>query len=40
LVIKASLTHSNKALELTVKGMDNVFNSLFKELKKYSHLLY
>jgi hypothetical protein len=27
-------------LELTVKGIDNVFNSLFNELNKYSHLLY
>lgn len=38
--IKTYLTHSSKALELTVKGIDNVFNSLFNELNKYSHLLY
>jgi hypothetical protein len=38
--LKASLTHSSKALELTVKGMDNIFKSLFELLNKYSHFLY
>lgn len=40
LKIKVSLTQSSKALELTVKGMDNVFNILFKLLNNYSHFLY
>jgi hypothetical protein len=38
--IKAYLAESNNTLTLTVKGIDNVFNSLFPLLKKYSHFLY
>ena len=37
--IKAFLTHSNTAFELTVKGMDNVLN-LFNYLNKYVCFLY
>ena len=38
--IKAHLAESTKTLTLTVKGIDNVFNSLFPLLKEYSHFLY
>lgn len=38
--IKTSLVKSTKTLTLTVKGIDNVFKSLFPLLEKYSHFLY
>ena len=38
--IKASLAKNTKTLTLIVKGIDNVFNSLFPLLKEYSHFLY
>lgn len=38
--IKTSLVKSTKTLTLTVKGIDNVFKSLFPFLEKYSHFLY
>jgi hypothetical protein len=38
--IKTSLEISSNTYTLTVKGINNVFNSLFPLLKKYSHLLY
>lgn len=38
--IKTSLDKSNKTFSLTVKGIDNVFKSLFPLLEKYSHFLY
>lgn len=38
--IKAHLDKSANTLILTVKGIDNVFNSLFPLLKEYSHFLY
>ena len=38
--IKASLYTSTNTYTLTVKGVDNVFNSLFPLMKKYSHFLY
>jgi hypothetical protein len=38
--IKASLEKNSKSFTLIVKGIDNVFNSLFKLLKEYSHFLY
>jgi len=38
--IKAQKDKSANTLILTVKGIDNVFNSLFPLLKEYSHFLY
>jgi len=38
--IKTSLVKSTKTLTLTVKGIDNVFKSLYPLLEKYSHFLY
>nr|YP_009741049.1 Homing endonuclease [Fusarium pseudograminearum]YP_010390553.1 homing endonuclease [Fusarium acaciae-mearnsii]YP_010390719.1 homing endonuclease [Fusarium austroamericanum]YP_010390776.1 homing endonuclease [Fusarium boothii]YP_010390876.1 homing endonuclease [Fusarium cortaderiae]YP_010390930.1 homing endonuclease [Fusarium louisianense]YP_010390981.1 homing endonuclease [Fusarium meridionale]YP_010391033.1 homing endonuclease [Fusarium mesoamericanum]YP_010391144.1 homing endonuclease len=38
--IKANLDKGTNTFTLTVKGIDNVFNSLFPLLKKYSHFLY
>lgn len=38
--IKAFLEKNSKSFTLIVKGIDNVFNSLFKLLKEYSHFLY
>jgi hypothetical protein len=38
--LKASLSKGNKTFNLTVKGIDNVFNNLFPLLEKYSHFLY
>jgi len=38
--IKTSLEKGANTYTLTVKGMDNVFNSLFPLLKNYSHFLY
>lgn len=38
--IKASLYEDSKVFTLTVKGMKNVFDSLFPEFEKYFHLLY
>lgn len=38
--IKTCLAKSNKTFYLTVKGIDNVFKSLFPLLEKYSHFLY
>jgi hypothetical protein len=38
--LKASLVESNKTFNLTVKGIDNVFNNLFPLLKSYSDFLY
>jgi hypothetical protein len=38
--IKASLVKGKNTLTLTVKGIKNVFNSLFPLLKEYSHFLY
>ena len=38
--IKTSLVKSTKTLTLTVKGIDNVFKSLFPLLEKYSHFLF
>lgn len=38
--IKTSLERSTKVISLTVKGIDNVFNSLLPYLEKYSHFLY
>lgn len=38
--IKTSLVKSTKTFSLTVKGIDNVFKSLFPFLEKYSHFLY
>lgn len=38
--IKTSLVKSTKTLTLSVKGINNVFKSLFPLLEKYSHFLY
>ena len=38
--LKASLSNQATTFELTVKGLDNVFTSLFKLLVKYHHFLY
>lgn len=38
--IKTSLVKSTKTFSLTVKGIDNVFKSLFPFLEKNSHFLY
>lgn len=38
--IKTSLEKGVNTYTLTIKGINNVFNSLFPLLKKYSHLLY
>ena len=38
--IKTSLDKGAKTYTLTVKGINNVFNSLFPLLKNYSHFLY
>ena len=38
--IKTSLEKSANTYTLTVKGINNVFNSLFPLLKNYSHFLY
>lgn len=38
--LNASLFKSKNVLQLTVKGVDNVFNNLFPLLEKYSHFLY
>lgn len=38
--IKTSLVKSTKTFSLTVKGIDNVFKSLFPLLEKYSHFLF
>jgi hypothetical protein len=38
--IKTSLEKSDATYTLIVKGINNVFNSLFPLLKKYSHFLY
>jgi hypothetical protein len=38
--IKSNLIKSTKTFVLSVKGIDNVFNSLFPLLVKYSHFLY
>jgi hypothetical protein len=38
--IKTSLDKGASTYTLTVKGIDNVFNSLFPLLEKYSHFLY
>lgn len=38
--IKTSLVKSTKTFSLTVKGIDNVFKSLFPLLEKNSHFLY
>ena len=38
--LKASLFNNNTSFELIIKGLDNVFGSLFKLLVKYHHFLY
>lgn len=38
--LKASLLNKNTSFELTIKGFDNVFGSLFKLLEKYHQFLY
>ena len=40
LKIKANLEKGGSTYTITVKGVDNVFNSLFPLLKKYTHFLY
>ena len=38
--LKASLVNKNTSFELIIKGLDNVFGSLFKLLEKHHHFLY
>lgn len=38
--LKAHLIEGNKTFNLTIKGIDNVFNNLFPLLEKHSHFLY
>lgn len=38
--IKANLEKNSNSFTLIVKGIDNVFNDLFRSLTEYSHFLY
>ena len=38
--IKANLEKNSNSFTLIVKGIDNVFNDMFRSLKEYSHFLY